>query len=257
MLQLLKMQATGNDFLILDGMKFSAPPPDRRAQLARTFCQRIYGFGADGFLVLEQKADGIHWDFYNSDGSSANMCGNAARAVGQYLMNKSQTNAADFFTTVGKVSAKRINQNEVEVQFDIPNEPTSELKSPSATMINTGVPHAVLQVSDLQNIERLRETGLTIKSQFQNDGMNVTYFVPKTATSIESVTFERGVEDFTLACGTGALAAARVHLKQKDGSCEVNVPGGKLRVTFKAFSAILTGEARSIGWCVPFNEDAK
>lgn len=257
MLQLLKMQATGNDFLILDGMKFSAPPQAQRAQFARTFCQRIYGFGADGFLVLEQKPDGIHWDFYNSDGSSANMCGNAARAVGHYLMNKTQANSVEFFTNVGKVSAKRLGVHEVEVQFDIPVKPTTELKSAGATMIDTGVPHAVLQVDDLQNIERLRETGLKIKAQFQKDGMNVTYFVPKTPTSVDSVTFERGVEDFTLACGTGALAAARVHLKQKDGACEVNVPGGKLHVTFRANRAILAGEARSIGWCVPFNEDAK
>jgi diaminopimelate epimerase len=257
MLQLLKMQAAGNDFLILDAMKWTAPPASTRAQMARTFCQPHYGFGADGFLILEKKPDGVHWDFYNSDGSSANMCGNAARAVGRYLMDKDGTVSVEFFTNVGKVSAKRLNQNEVEVQFDLPIQPAGEIANPSATLINTGVPHAVVPVRDLMDTATLRETGLKIKSQFRQEGINVTYYTPKTANSIDSVTFERGVEDFTLACGTGALAAARVHLKQKDGDCEVNVPGGKLHVTFKANRAILRGEAHSIGWCIPSLEDSK
>lgn len=257
MLQLLKMQAAGNDFLILDAVRFASPAPAERAGLARTFCKLHYGFGADGFLLLEKKSDGIHWDFYNSDGSSARMCGNAARAVGLYLMDQSQVDQIDFFTSVGKVAARRLGQNKVEVQFEIPAKPIQSIASPAATLIDTGVPHAVVQVEDLRDQDGLREIGLKIKSQFKEDGMNVTYLQPSTTSSIESVTFERGVEAFTLACGTGALAAARVHLQQKDGSCTVRVPGGELHVTFQANRAILGGEARYIGWCVPFDEDAK
>src|SRR4051794_36739830 len=117
-MQLLKMQATGNDFLILDGTSTTPPSKSLRPQLARTHCHRIFGFGADGFLVLEKSGTMVHWDFYNSDGSSAKMCGNAARAVGLYLMDQTKSDSAIFFTTVGRVSVKRIKGSEVEVEYE-------------------------------------------------------------------------------------------------------------------------------------------
>jgi diaminopimelate epimerase len=250
-MQFLKMQATGNDFLILDGQKYTAPAKPLRPQMARHYCQRIYGFGADGFLVLEKTAAGIQWDFYNSDGSPANMCGNAARAVGRYLMDQNRGDRADFLTNVGRVSAKRISQNEIEVEFEIPNTPIKKVISPEGFWIDTGVPHVVLITNSLQDVSLLRTVGQDVKSQYSQDGINVTFFIPHAPNEIEATTFERGVEDFTLSCGTGALAAARIHLQQKDGACEVQVPGGKLHVTFKGNRAILRGEACIVGWCAP------
>lgn len=251
------MQATGNDFLILDGTECSAPAPSLRPQMAQTHCQRTFGFGADGFLVLEKKADQVHWDFYNSDGSSANMCGNAARTVALLLMNKYKSDSIDFVTKVGKVFARRVESQEIEVQFEIPSVESKPLSFHSAVLIDTGVPHVVVRVENLQDMHNLRETGLEIKSKYSDNGMNVTFYVSKSPNKIESTTFERGVEDFTLSCGTGALAAARIHLKQKDGQCEVTVPGGKLNVAFQKSRATLRGPAQSIGWCTPSERDPK
>lgn len=250
-MQLLKTQATGNDFLILDGMKYVVPQKAARPQLAKKFCHRFYGFGADGFLVLEKQTDGVHWDFYNSDGSSADMCGNAARAVAQYLMGADPSDSVEFFTSVGKVSATKQTGEEIEVRFPIPHVPVKNLESHAAVLINTGVLHAVVKVGGLQDAEVLRKIGLEIKSQYKQNGINVTFYSPSDKQKMAATTFERGVEDFTLSCGTGALAAARVHLGLRDGTCEVNVPGGRLHVTFEGNQAILRGEARPVGWCAP------
>jgi diaminopimelate epimerase len=250
-MQFLKTQATGNDFLILDGQRYSVPPKALRSQMARQYCHRIYGFGADGFLVLEKVGPDIHWDFYNSDGSSANMCGNAARAVGHYLMEQSGKQTAEFVTNVGRVIAKKLSPHEIEVQFEIPNTAVKTVNQPDGHWIDTGVPHVVLVTKTLSDPSSLRAVGLQVKSLYPQDGINVTFYVAKTKDNIEATTFERGVEDFTLSCGTGALAAARVHLQLKDGECEVHVPGGKLHVTFNGNRAILRGEAGAIGWCAP------
>jgi diaminopimelate epimerase len=110
---------------------------------------------------------------------------------------------------------------------------------------------------ELNDIATLRDIGVEIKARYAQTGMNVTYYAVKTADSIASVTFERGVEAFTLSCGTGALAAARIHLGDKDGTCQVQVPGGELQVTFIGEHAILQGEARPIGWCTPLDGETK
>src|SRR5690349_16881983 len=104
--KLLKMQASGNDFLIADCIAVAAPQAGIRSEMAKRYCNRQFGFGADGFLIIESNISGYCWDFYNSDGSSAAMCGNAARAVGRYLADQQKALQTKFHTSIGEVEAR-------------------------------------------------------------------------------------------------------------------------------------------------------
>jgi diaminopimelate epimerase len=273
-LKLLKMQATGNDFLIADcsATGLGGPHSSARPQLAKKLCDRIFGFGADGFLVIEKNPRGYFWDFYNSDGSSAAMCGNAARAVGRYLIDSNKTNEISFHASIGPVKARLIDANKIHVEFDVANLGLRAMPWHQATFVDTGVPHAVVKSSE--DPKNLAGIAKDIKQKFGADGINVTFYSPKENMSaeclpkaestlggikdqIEAITHERGVEDFTLSCGTGALAAAYVHLGGKDGDVVVKVPGGILNVTFKGKTAILRGEAHYVGWCQPIESFVK
>jgi diaminopimelate epimerase len=257
--RLLKMQATGNDFLILDGSKFITPGLPERAEFAKRYCHRIYGFGADGLIFLEKTGVHFSWDFYNSDGSQAAMCGNAARAVGRFLTEQSKSHEVIFGTTVGQVTARKVtsesNLTTIEVEWELASTLARPVPWYSGQLIDTGVAHVVVKVPSIDDLVSLKAIGLDIKSKFRIEGMNVTFYTSQTSDSIKAVTFERGVEDFTLSCGTGALAAACVHLQGETMNCKVKVPGGSLEVTFHGKKAILRGEARYIGWCTPLLED--
>jgi len=264
---LFKVSATGNDFVVLDLTspgaleKWQASPfaQTSRAEWTRRWCHRHNGIGADGavFLLPDSELD-FAWDFYNDDGGPAEMCGNAARAVCLLQAQKRKATELCFRTAIGPVTAKVQIANSI-IDIELPpiqeshwNQWTSEAPTSLAfDFVRAGVPHAVVGVPDVQDQEGLRALAQQIKREprFKAQGTNVTFVrrLPGREDRIESVTYERGVEGFTLSCGTGAVAAAHCLLRgEENRPLTVAVPGGELTVIWKASRPHLIGPATII-----------
>jgi diaminopimelate epimerase len=240
-----KYSANGNDFVL-----FVAQEKSDRSKLARELCHRQNGVGADGLVVLLPHPDyDFEWEFYNSDGSVANMCGNASRAVAHYAHEKgiSTDGKAEFLTGAGVIKAT-INGLYVVSDMTEPEIIRKDIEEYGEIwwLIDTGVPHLVSVRDDIEdfNIEQARELRYKYNAnvnicRIENDTMYVR-------------TYERGVENETLACGTGMVACfirnhqegkvpdqVKVHPKSGDElyvSCEDGVYrfGGKVTKTFIA-----------------------
>lgn len=194
-----KYSANGNDFII-----FHAQEREDRGELAKKLCHRQNGVGADGLVVLlpHQEYD-FEWEFYNSDGSVANMCGNASRAVAHYAHEKgiSKDNKSIFLTGAGVITATI---NGLYIVSDM-TEPIIEQKEIEEFgynwwLIDSGVPHLVSFRDNIDdfNIKEMRE----LRYKY-NSNVNI-YSVKDNKLFVR--TYERGVEDETLACGTGMVA---------------------------------------------------
>ncbi len=211
------------------------------------------------FLEPDNEFDFV-WDFYNSDGGTAEMCGNAARAVSLYFQQTYSKSSISFRSIVGPVHSNVESPDKITVQLPKVLEVALGQISTSGLSYNfvrAGVPHAVVQIESdsaislLREADRMRLRGKVVELKqekaFLADGVNVTFFQDTNLGQIESVTFERGVENFTYACGTGAIAAAYV-LTQ--GTAEkpttVQVPGGTLQVHWQGGHPFLTGPAKVV-----------
>lgn len=205
-----KTTATGNDFAIVNNTSGNynslyASLPD----MARKICDRKYGAGADGMLLLEgsSKAD-IRMRIFNSDGSEAEMCGNGARCCARYY----DYNLASVSGQLIKIETKAgiiesyVNGNMVRLKM---SDPHSMRLGPKINFINTGVPHVVIFVDDLENTD-VDNLGREIRNskEFAPSGTNVNFVKVIDKDTIAVRTYERGVEAETLACGTGSVAAA-------------------------------------------------
>ena len=200
-MEVTKYSANGNDFVMMTANKKS----DRSA-LAQKLCHRQNGVGADGLVVVMPHDEyDFEWDFYNADGSSAAMCGNASRAVAHFAHEKgiSINNKAEFLTGAGVIRATINGLYVVSdmVEPDIINKEIEE-EGERWWLIDSGVPHLVCMVDDLEAFDlvearRLREKYNANVNWYKIEGN--TLFVR---------TYERGVEDETLACGTGTVASA-------------------------------------------------
>ena len=257
-LEFTKMNGAGNDFVLVDNraQKINLTP----AQVIR-LCDRHRGVGADGVMLLvpaRTRAADWAWDFYNSDGSAAEMCGNGARCFGRYVQ---QLTGADrdfrFETTAGIITAS-FQGERVTVNLTPPKElrlnETVSLAAGPATIhsLNTGVPHAVVYVADADQAMVL-QLGPEIRghAHFGPRGTNVNFVQVLGANHIRVRTYERGVEGETLACGTGVSAAALIsaRLHGFTSPVKVQVQGGdQLAVSFQEVGAAfenvrLTGPA--------------
>ncbi len=252
-----KYSGAGNDFIIVDARSSQAQetiqklvPSGQRSELARLLCRRGLSIGADG-MVFVKNGQGVdfEWDFYNSDGSEAEMCGNAARCVAHFsFQHKVTGREMSFRTRAGVVRAKILEGSQVEVAM---REPKLVDKAVVA-IVDSGVPHVVIEESDLKNVAALRQKAQTNRypKALDTKGANITFFSKKEENRIQAMSFERGVEDFTLACGTGAIAAAFAwNIKNPNSKkVEVEMPGGKLEVEFNsgANQVLLRGSARPL-----------
>ncbi len=235
------MSAAGNDFVLIDG-KFAGNPKS----LARKLCDRKAGIGADGILVV-RKTPILGFDYYNADGSFT-FCGNGARAVAWWMKEEGWVlgrRPFKFMTPQGILSAQILGKEKVSVEM--PPVVKARLKIPlkllgrayTAHFIHTGVPHAVVFVKDLEKFPvALAGRALRRHPLFAPAGVNAD-FVQIQSVKIHIRTYERGVEAETLACGTGAVAAAVVAFLLGQSRPEVFVlaRGGKLRVSFKSISS--------------------
>jgi len=253
-----KMNGAGNDFVLIDNrarkLKVS------RDQVVR-LCDRHRGVGADGFISLipsnSGKADWA-WEFYNSDGSVGEMCGNGARCFAKFVRRATGVDRDFTFETEAGIISAGFQGELITVNLTEPaglrlNEQIP-LRDGAQTVhsLNTGVPHAVLFVPDADRAMVLQlGPELRRHAHFAPKGTNVNFVQVLAPNSIRVRTFERGVEGETLACGTGvtasALISARVH--QFSSPVRVQVQGGdQLEVSFKeangGFSGVrLTGPA--------------
>jgi diaminopimelate epimerase len=248
----IKMQGCGNDFLFMDSMQ-SEPSPFYPREIS-WLCDRNYGVGADGLVVLT-KSEKYHakWIFYNSDGSQAEMCGNAARCAIRYLTETYFPNDVPICieTKAGVIKGQMKGPGLVEVtltpksyeRFEYEQKVVATDKySVEVSLINTGVPHAVVEVKDL-NSYPIWQVGKDLRSHpaMGPEGANVTFFERLVGPRIKATTFERGVEGETLACGTGAAAAAIIYSETylQPLPIEVIVPGGELVVDISPVSKML------------------
>ena len=228
-----KYQGTGNDFIMVDNRLNSFPKEN--TQLIEQLCDRRFGIGADGLILLENHTT---YDFkmvyFNSDGNESSMCGNGGRCLVAFAKQLGIIEAtAEFEAVDGYHYAKIIGDDLVSLQMkDVDRIAVHQ----DYSFLNTGSPHHVQLVSNLKNLD-VKTEGAKIRYSdlYGKAGSNIN-FVHQLENDIFAVrTYERGVEDETLSCGTGATAVAiAMHQtgKTNNNIIDLNVEGGKLKVQF-------------------------
>tara|TARA_Y100000589_G_scaffold314845_1_gene337700 strand:+ start:1227 stop:2015 length:789 start_codon:yes stop_codon:yes gene_type:complete len=235
-IQFYKYQGAGNDFVIID---------DRDEQFDRTnhefisfICDRRFGVGADGLMLLRNK-DGFDFEmiYYNSDGNESSMCGNGGRCIVAFANHMGIVDSSCFFLAVDGpheansiktkfgdwISLKMIDVDSIE-------------KGPGYCFMNTGSPHYVTFESNLKKFDIIEKArNIRYNGRFREEGTNVN-FISLEEGKLHIRTYERGVEDETLACGTGvtaAVLAAHSTGQFKGNELDVLAQGGLLRVKFE------------------------
>jgi len=241
-LRFAKMNGAGNDFIVIDNRDGKSSLD--QAAIAR-LCDRHRGVGGDGLLAVEPAANGADFRmrYYNADGGEAEMCGNGARCFARFAAKlANRTDAVSFETIAGVISAELIGER-VRLRMSEPG--PLQLKTPLAVageqmlvhFVNTGVPHAIVFREELESVD-VRKLGAAIRwhEHFAPKGTNANFVQLLPDGTLRIRTFERGVEDETLACGTGVVAAALVSqaLHQLPSPVGVHVRGGEtLEVGFE------------------------
>ncbi len=245
-----KMNGSGNDFILIDN-RAAGLEPGLLPLLARGLCARGRSAGADGLIILEpsDRVDDsrgrvdFRWHFFNADGSSAEMCGNGGRCAARYALDQGLAGRRMVFDTLAGPIGAQVEGSTVKLEMVPPRGAYShlELDAPGGPVtlhgVNTGVPHAVVPVADLEAAP-VREVGrhLRYHQHFAPAGTNVNFMRAQDG-ELWVRTYERGVEDETLACGTGAVASALVagSLGWLKPPVSVRVRSGEtLRVHFSA-----------------------
>lgn len=248
------ISGAGNTFHVVydENNQFSSElwPVGKKKQLTIDACIRNK---ADGFIFLEKSATDVSafkWYFYNNDGSDAEMCGNATRCVGFYIKNILKNNQTNWIlsTIAGPIKIEFI---EAE-KFKITMTPPISLNSNFGFFCDTGVPHLVLETDKIKTDQATKKESRRLREhpEFQPRGTNVTYVVTEGDISkVKAISYERGVEDFTDACGTGAMAAALYNLTKRGvKQTEVEMPGGNLIMDLSDLNKpTMTGPAVLIG----------
>jgi diaminopimelate epimerase len=261
-LAFVKMVGSGNDFVVVES------PKGNLAKLAKEICQRKTGIGADGLLVLEKsrQAD-FRLRIFNPDGSEAEMCGNGARCAAVYLVEVKKGKRKNFVleTKAGLIEC-RVNKDNAVIKMSQPRDINLDvsLSLPDRILklnsINTGVPHAVVFVDNINKADVVgigRE--IRYHTKFAPAGTNVNFVEREAKDFIKVRTYERGVENETLACGTGSVASSLITflknpLPKKSGTFTMKVltlSTEILRVHFdykekKIFNVWLEGKARMV-----------
>ena len=213
----MKMSGSGNDFILVDHRK-PILRSDEMSDFARKVCRRRTSVGADGLILIEEstKAD-FRWRFFNADGSEAEMCGNGGRCAARFAFLKGIARASLTFETLAGILSAEVDGRRVKLEMTKPyglklDETISvEGKELRVSSINTGVPHAVVFWDDLEGLD-IVPMGRAIRyhPHFAPNGTNANFVRVEKGRGLSVRTYERGVEDETLACGTGTVASALV-----------------------------------------------
>ncbi len=227
-----KYQGAGNDFILIDNREKTFPVND--IQLYKQLCDRRFGIGADGLMLLENEPG---YDFkmvyFNSDGRESSMCGNGGRCIVRFAEYLGIVKSECRFLAVDGQHYAKISDKTIELQMiDVSNWKLLN----TDYEIYTGSPHYIKWVNELSKLDVLSEgRNIRYNNVYNADGINVN-FIEETLNGINVRTYERGVEDETLSCGTGvtacAMACALKHNRTAEQSVDINTPGGKLKVQF-------------------------
>jgi diaminopimelate epimerase len=227
-----KYQGTGNDFIILDNRngEYSNLSTIQIALL----CNRRFGIGADGLMLLNN-APGIDFEmkYYNADGNESSMCGNGGRCLVKFAYHSGiHKNTYNF----AAIDGEHLAEIDLDGTVSLKMRDVYEIKNyHNDFILNTGSPHLVKMVPDIDVVDVVHQ-GRQIRNspQFIKDGINVNFVRQITDDEIYVRTYERGVEDETLSCGTGVTAAALVCYHNENGFNDVTVftKGGKLTVEY-------------------------
>lgn len=227
-----KYQGTGNDFVILDN--FTCEAPQLTTEQIKFICNRNFGVGADGLMLLNKK-EGVDFEmiYYNADGNQSSMCGNGGRCLVKFAFHRGIHKSTYHFIAIdGKHEATLDEDGSVRLKMqDVTNVDYHTHHS----MVNTGSPHFIKFV---ENVELLNVpvAGHEIRysTAFEKEGINVNFVEVLDEDSIYVRTYERGVENETLSCGTGVTAAALMSAHNQNGfnTVDVKTKGGKLSVEF-------------------------
>jgi len=226
-----KYEGTGNDFIFIDNRQNNFPKND--IKLIEKLCDRRFGIGADGLILLENDVEtDFRMVYYNSDGNQSSMCGNGGRCIVAFAKSLNLIDDQTTFLATdglhhayvldnGIISLEMKDVDEVKIQDDY-------------VFLNTGSPHHVMLVDDLDNYH-VKKNGAKIRYSdlYGKAGSNVNFVKQLSDNHFRLRTYERGVEDETLSCGTGVTASAIV---ASNGMGKqhvfINVEGGKLEVAF-------------------------
>ncbi|MCF6180982.1 diaminopimelate epimerase [Lutibacter sp.] len=235
-----KYQGAGNDFIMMDNRALLFPKNNQ--SLINKLCDRRFGIGADGLILLENS---INYDFkmtyFNANGKEGTMCGNGGRCIVAFAKELNIIEISTTFEAIdgehtatlkkGLISLKMMDIDTIE-EFD------------NHTFLNTGSPHHIIFQSDIDTIN-IKDKGAKIRygKPYFEEGANVNFVEQISDDAFKMRTYERGVEDETLACGTGATAvaiAANKTNKTTANSIKLKVLGGKLEVSFNVKNKIYT-----------------
>jgi diaminopimelate epimerase len=255
------MSGSGNDFIIIDNRK-GIVDEEGLVNFVASVCRRKMSVGADGLILIEDTdAVDFKWRFFNSDGSVAEMCGNGARCAARFAYIKGIAGAEMSFETVAGIIHAKVAEDQVKIKMPDP----SDLKTDypleleegtiSVSSVNTGVPHVVVETDNINDI-KVVELGREIRFHdvYAPAGTNVNFVSLQNYGIVAIRTYERGVEDETLACGTGAIASAIVISYKNKLKSPVKVmtqSGGYLYIYYKVkqgrfYDIFLEGDARII-----------
>ena len=228
-----KYQGTGNDFIIFDNRSLFFPK--RNNELISTLCNRHFGIGADGLILLENdKNSDFKMVYFNADGNESTMCGNGGRCIVAFAQKLHLFDKKTSFLAIDGLHHATIDASSVSLQMiDV-----SEVRiSEHSIFVNTGSPHHIEIVDDLEHFPVIDKARKIIKSKYSTEGCNVNFVEQLNDNTFKVRTYERGVEDETLACGTGVTAVAiAMHKINKTNSnhIKLKVLGGNLEVKFIA-----------------------
>ncbi len=239
-----KLTAAGNDFILIDNRE-SIIAKENCQSLAKKLCDRKYSIGADGLILLEKSAcKDFKMKYFNSDGSYASMCGNGGRSIAKFAYDLGVANLKMAFETdAGVISAEILPKDRVRLDLYAPMDLKKNIeveangKEFNVDFINTGVPHAVIFVDDIEKID-VFGYGRAVRRHktFAPAGTNVNFVKVIKDNTLFVRTYERGVENETLACGTGIIASGIISVLKGfvDSPVKVIARGGdKLSVSLK------------------------
>lgn len=267
MIEFTKLHGNGNDFIIIDEFENEVIPEDQKADFAVKYCDRRFGIGADGVLYLSRsgKAD-LKMRLFQPDASEAEMCGNGIRCLAKYAFDKgyidSGTASIETLAGVLLVETRRndsgfwvkVNMGKsLKTRAEIPALGDAdeefideELHGHLVSAVNTGVPHAVIFVDDLET-DIIKVAPMIRFDPIFPNGANVNFVKVMSRSEISIRTYERGVENETLSCGTGSVASAYLayRLGKVDREVQVNTKGGALNISMDDF-IFMEGPAETV-----------
>jgi diaminopimelate epimerase len=232
-----KYQGTGNDFIIIDNRQEEFDKNDTK--LIAELCDRRFGIGADGLILLEDhETVDFNMVYYNSDGNQSSMCGNGGRCIVAFANHLGVIGNETTFEAIDGLHEARINNGLVALRM----QDVSNIKNfQDHTILDTGSPHFVCFNNELERLDiKVEGAKIRYSDAFKQEGINVNFVEKLSDTDFKVRTYERGVEDETFSCGTGvtAVALAMHHLGETENDkVTLRTKGGDLEVTYKKTSS--------------------